>query len=197
MAIYISKNNQQFGPYEEHVVLDQLRNGSLSSDDMAIRQGDASWQRLGDMFPNVVREPVAASSTASAASSDPAQSAKKGSGCLKFGLLGTGLLLLLLGIATAIGGQFIPSTSCDLLKSDEEKIDKLRRDLDRARNDGKYDRISSLEYEINAETAGAAASRKYCNDDKMRNNIVSGAGGVVGFIGLLMAIVSLFIKRKK
>ena len=51
--IYIYKNNQQSGPYEEHLVLDQLRTGLLKPDDMAIRQGDSQWQPLRTMFPQV------------------------------------------------------------------------------------------------------------------------------------------------
>jgi hypothetical protein len=52
--IYIYKNNQQSGPYEEHVVLDQLRSGLLKPEDMAIRHGDEQWQPLRTMFPQVV-----------------------------------------------------------------------------------------------------------------------------------------------
>jgi hypothetical protein len=53
MPIYINKNGQQSGPFEEHVVLDQLRTGHLSPDDLAIRQGEAAWSRLSDLFPGV------------------------------------------------------------------------------------------------------------------------------------------------
>ena len=53
--IYIHKNNQQSGPYEEHVVLDQLRSGFLKPEDMAIRQGENQWQPLRTMFPDVGR----------------------------------------------------------------------------------------------------------------------------------------------
>jgi hypothetical protein len=49
--IYIYKNNQQSGPYEEHLVLDQLRSGLLKPEDMAIRQGDSQWQPLRTMYP--------------------------------------------------------------------------------------------------------------------------------------------------
>lgn len=51
--IYIYKNNQQSGPYEENVVLDQLNAGLLSADDMAVRHGETQWQSLGAMFPNI------------------------------------------------------------------------------------------------------------------------------------------------
>ncbi len=51
--IYIFKNNQQSGPYEEHVVLDQLRNRTLSPGDLAVRHGESSWQPLSVLFPDV------------------------------------------------------------------------------------------------------------------------------------------------
>ena len=56
--IYIHKNNQQSGPYEEHLVLDQLRSGLLKPEDMAIRQGDTQWQTLRTMFPQVAGKPA-------------------------------------------------------------------------------------------------------------------------------------------
>ncbi len=52
--IYIHKNNQQTGPYEEHVVLDQLKSGFLAPEDLGIRQGDSQWEPLRTMFPQVV-----------------------------------------------------------------------------------------------------------------------------------------------
>lgn len=51
--IYIYKNNQQSGPYEENLILDQLNAGLLSPDDLAVRHGETQWQPLGAMFPNV------------------------------------------------------------------------------------------------------------------------------------------------
>ncbi|HUR99811.1 MAG TPA: GYF domain-containing protein [Pyrinomonadaceae bacterium] len=51
MPIYVSKDGQQLGPYEDSIVIDQLRNGMLSPDLLGIRQGDASWSRLGELFP--------------------------------------------------------------------------------------------------------------------------------------------------
>lgn len=52
MQVYISKNNRQTGPFEETKVLEMLGSGELSSDDLAIRQGDKEWRRLGDYYPN-------------------------------------------------------------------------------------------------------------------------------------------------
>lgn len=52
MSIYISKNNQQTGPFDESRVLEMLASGQLSPDDFAIRQGATQWRKLGELFPN-------------------------------------------------------------------------------------------------------------------------------------------------
>src|SRR5215216_6722873 len=62
MPIYVSKNQQQFGPYEDRVVVDQLRSGMLSPNELGIRQGEASWSRLGELFPGIGQAPVLESS---------------------------------------------------------------------------------------------------------------------------------------
>ncbi|MEO6334107.1 MAG: DUF4339 domain-containing protein [Pyrinomonadaceae bacterium] len=206
MPIYINKNGQQSGPYEDHVVLDQLRSALLSPNDMAIRQGDAGWQKLGDMFPGVVPDepasprfgtaaPAVASVVGNTASASPTP--KKGGGCLKAGLIGTGLLFLFLGICVAIGGRFIPSVSCDLAESDHHKIEKLQADLDKATHEGKFDKIGPLQRELTQELSGAEASERYCEDDKFRNNVITGGGVVMGIIGLLMAVTGLIVGRRK
>ena len=52
MSIYIHRNGQQFGPFEEDQVIDQLHGGQFSPDDMGIRQGETEWKKLSVMFPN-------------------------------------------------------------------------------------------------------------------------------------------------
>ncbi|HUF02538.1 MAG TPA: DUF4339 domain-containing protein [Aridibacter sp.] len=54
MATYIHRNDQQLGPFEDQQVIDQLRSGQFSPDDMGIRQGEAEWKKLSAMFPNAV-----------------------------------------------------------------------------------------------------------------------------------------------
>ena len=53
MQIYVSRNNQQSGPFEEAKVLEMLGNGQLSTNDLAIRQGEEQWQPLGGIFPGI------------------------------------------------------------------------------------------------------------------------------------------------
>ncbi len=52
MQIYINKNGQQLGPFEENAVLQMLQSGQFSAGDLGIRQGETQWRRLDNMFPN-------------------------------------------------------------------------------------------------------------------------------------------------
>lgn len=51
MAIFIHKNGQQWGPYEEQQVLAGLHDGTWSLSDAAWREGMAAWQPLGVLYP--------------------------------------------------------------------------------------------------------------------------------------------------
>jgi len=51
MAIFILRDNQQEGPYEEHEVRAALVEGSLNRDTMAWIEGLPTWQPLGELFP--------------------------------------------------------------------------------------------------------------------------------------------------
>lgn len=99
MQIYINKNGQQHGPFDEAKVLEMLRNGQFSPNDFGIKYGQQNWQKLGEMFPqpkqpanippinkpNIqVNQQVTPTSTKSGSS--------KG---IMFGLLGCGGLILL------------------------------------------------------------------------------------------------------
>lgn len=95
MQIYVNKNNQQLGPFDDLTVVEMLKNGQLSANDFAIKEGEQQWQPLGNLFP-----------TTSAASAVPNQilpdsiPAKKGFGCLRL----FGIALVFLAVVTLIGG---------------------------------------------------------------------------------------------
>ena len=48
--IYLYKNNQQFGPYDEATVKQWLQNGQCSPNDLAFRQGTNEWIPLGTLL---------------------------------------------------------------------------------------------------------------------------------------------------
>lgn len=58
MQIYISKDNQQLGLFEEAKVQQMLASGDLSANDLGIRYGGEQWQKLGELFPNSINKPV-------------------------------------------------------------------------------------------------------------------------------------------
>jgi GYF domain 2 len=93
MQIYVSKNNQQFGPFEEAKVLEMLNNGQFSQNDMAIRQGEKEWQKLGSLYPSAAKKEVAKAAIEPA----PPKKSRKGLllGCAGFFLIA----ILVLGVA--------------------------------------------------------------------------------------------------
>lgn len=114
MSIYISKNNQQSGPFDEAQVLEMLNNGQLSPNDLAIRQGGSQWQKLSELFPGAssgaqqkAAQPSFAPTGQSSQSARPAAAAevspKKSRKGLLIGCLG---ILLLSGLVLAIVGFF-------------------------------------------------------------------------------------------
>jgi len=50
MSVYISVEGKQIGPFDEDAVLAHLASGAFSVNDLAMREGDVGWSRLGDMF---------------------------------------------------------------------------------------------------------------------------------------------------
>lgn len=64
MSIYIYKNNQQSGPFEEIKVLEWLKGGTLSAEDFGCRTGANDWQALKILFPQTI--PVSTQNVVSA-----------------------------------------------------------------------------------------------------------------------------------
>lgn len=190
MQIYVTKNGQQLGPFEENVVQEKLRNGVFSPADLGIRQGETAWCSLGEMFPGS----IGGGQIPPSAQSEPV--AKKG-GCLKSGLIGAGILLLVIGVVIAAGSRFIPSPSCDMAKSDREEIDKLQRELEKMRKEFKSDGLAEKTLKLKSLESGYETSRKYCDNDKFRDNVIGGAGALAAFVGFLMAVIGLFVGSKK
>ena len=50
MQIHISRNGQQYGPYPEEQARQMLAAGQLLVNDHAMREGDAQWVSLGQLF---------------------------------------------------------------------------------------------------------------------------------------------------
>jgi GYF domain 2 len=106
MQIYINKNGQQLGPFDEGKVREMLKNGQLLSTDYGIKEGQQRWTQLSGMFPGQKSSQAKASPNLHASSPiqpnlqlsniptvpQPKPSSSKG---LTFGLIGCGGMLLL------------------------------------------------------------------------------------------------------
>lgn len=92
MQIYINKNGQQLGPFEENAVLQMLQSGHFSASDLAFRQGETQWRRLDDLFPN--GNSVANNPHPMVNNQSPPQTKKSGMKVLLFALAGFGLLFI-------------------------------------------------------------------------------------------------------
>ena len=51
MSLYIFKEGQQLGPYDDEAVLQSLRNGAFTPADLASREGQGDWRPLSFYFP--------------------------------------------------------------------------------------------------------------------------------------------------
>jgi hypothetical protein len=97
MSIYIYKNNQQSGPFEEAKVVEMLKNGQILPSDWGFRQGAKEWQKLSVLFPQNGNP----ASLKTAANPAPPSAPKKSRKGLLFGC--GGFFLVFLVIAGVLG----------------------------------------------------------------------------------------------
>lgn len=99
MQVYISKNNQRFGPFEETKVFEMLRQGQFSPNDFGIRYGENQWQTLRTMFSNDL-------SLAATQNVNDAVTSKKSKKGLMFGCFGFLLIgVIVFGVLALAGYQ--------------------------------------------------------------------------------------------
>lgn len=200
MPIYINKNNQQTGPYEDHVVIEQLRSGMLSPDDLGIHHGGTTWHRLGDMFPDAVPSssmptpeppPIAVSAAASASVVDEP---RKG-GCRKalgWLILILGVLMMLGGAAGAIGTRLIPIPSCEIA----DKYDAEARQATKEADDAKgTPRQVEAEKKAIDKLESARIWMQGCNEARSYYNMAMIGAIVAAVIGFFMTIIGFFLRR--
>lgn len=125
MPIYIYKNNQQTGPFEESQILEMLKRGELSTNDMAIRRGEKEWQKLGVLFPSPVNRPMSAPVAPAAPVAPVAQAASPAKKSRKGLLLGCGGFLLLLLLVGGVLG-FLAYRNMYPADSTENLPDKVK-----------------------------------------------------------------------
>lgn len=193
MQIYIHKNNQQHGPFEEEKILEFLRTGQLSPSDMAIRQGETQWQSLGSLFPNAAASTAPSNSPAANISvARPIAAVEKKSGsrsALKILLVTVGLLLFLAGMGGVLYSfvlSFNAKFPCDSADDSHNRIERLSRE-------NKPENLKLIEFEL----ASAEVSQRECNERKSEITLVRVLTIPIALIGFFMFVVALFAGRRK
>lgn len=95
MPLYINKNNQQLGPFEESAIGDFLRSGAFSLNDLACHQGMTNWQPLHILMPHLAQGQTV--STQNSVSPAKATQAPPIAAAATIGVLALGAVGLLVG----------------------------------------------------------------------------------------------------
>ncbi len=137
MQIFINKNGQQFGPFEENKVLEMLQNRQLSPNDFGFRQGDGQWRKLTDIFPVHSINP---SPPILPISISQTNKVKSNSGWRRFFgniLLRLGILILLAGVVGAGRGYYYSQPaqhySCQMADKNLQKSEQSLKEYQAAK----------------------------------------------------------------
>lgn len=205
MSIYIYKNGEQSGPFDESIILEKLRIGHLSRKDLAIRTGGTEWQPLEILFPEFAKpSPPHAQAPPSPTSKAPtpatnfvagAAPAKNSGGCRKvFGwlLLIFGLLLFLGGIGGAVVNRMMPLHQCELADQYDRESEQAVKDADAARGTPKQ---AELEAKAKDKIEWARTWLRGCIEARSQHMIYLVALLAAAGTGFLMMIVGFFVRR--
>lgn len=201
MQLYIYRNGQQMGPFDENDVLERLRNRSLSPEDLGIRVGESNWSRLGDIFAGRLPspEPVTSFSPPQAAGQafvSPGATPKATGGCRKplgWIVLIVGLLMFLGGGLVAVATPFGYSTmSCDVADQKSAKVEELKKKYDAAK--GRPDEFA-IRVEFEQELNSFRLWNEGCSRERSTKRMFQVGSIAVALFGFLLFVVGFFIRR--
>lgn len=120
MNIYIHKNEQQLGPFDESQISEGLNSGAISLEDLAWKEGLTEWVRLGDLLhePQKIPTPFQARPTAKANFIQPSISGRENTPSIvakkNEPLSIWALVLGIVSLISCLGGFFvgIPAVIC-------------------------------------------------------------------------------------
>ena len=204
MQLFVYKNNQQLGPFDENAVLDQLRNGQLSPDDLGIREGETNWTRLGDIFAGRLQfnEPPAPAFTppvqagGQAFSTPVATAPKSGGGCRKaagWTILSIGILMFTIGGIVAIATPLAYTTPlCPIADQDKADIDKLLQEYQRVKGTPEE---YSVKFQLDQKMKGYESSSALCANELSTKRLFQFGGIGAAVVGFFMVVIGFFIQR--
>ena len=191
MSIYIYKNNQQTGPFEESKVLEMLGGGQLSPNDMGIRSGESQWQPLANLFPRVILSTPQATS--------PMANGVTNNGCRR--IFGIGLLIL--GFFLFIGGSFFPvknalrsnggqNLACQNAGKAKQKADESFREYEKSKGTNAEAKIAEeLKQNIGIVRMWSETCSELNSSHRRWMIILT----ILGGFGFILTIAGFFISR--
>jgi hypothetical protein len=201
MKLYIYRNGQQTGPLDENDVLEQLRTGRVSPDDLGIREGESNWVRLGDIFagrfhmhepPPSFAPPQNAASGAAGMAAVP----KASGGCRKplgWAVPIIGLLMFLVGGLVAVATPYGYATmTCDTADEKKVKVDDLMKKHEAAK--GRPDEIA-VRVELERELESYKLWNESCGRELSTKRMFQVGSIAVALFGFLLFVIGFFIRR--
>ena len=201
MQVYLFKDGQQTGPFDENAVLERLRSGELKKDDLGIREGDSNWSNMGDIFAGRIEPPLRPPITVppprpTAGFAPPPVPAKTGGGCR----VAAGWLLLILGLLICIGGTLgatatyftFPTPLCDMADGDQRNVDDAMKKYQSAK--GTSDETAAAK-RAKDEIDSASYANQLCGDERYTRNLIVGGAIAGAVVGLFFVIVGFFLRR--
>ena len=147
MALYVYRNNQVEGPFDELVIQQALANGTMSPDEQVCKEGAENWQLASKMFPAVTFIEKAKLINAKNIHTVPIKKLLIGAGCIF-------VLLILVNICfslNTLNKSVRPQTTKELLSQANAELDMIKK---RKEDIGKSFIVLKLGYEANKSKYG-------------------------------------------
>lgn len=187
MQIYISKNNQQLGPFDQEKVLEMLANGQLSANDLGIRHGENQWYPLGVLFPNfnIIGTPSAGFNAHPTTFETSKKVRRRGLGVF---MLVLGILLLLGGASTAVMRPTGYKNYCQFAKNTYDEFIVAGEKYQSNKSEENL-KDFNFQYDLAKETA------KTCEEYTSSYRFWIAVSIITAFVGLLITIIGFFKMR--
>lgn len=188
MSVYINTNGQQSGPFDEEAVIAQLKNGQLSPDNLAIRQGETEWQKLGAMFPG-----------AAAPANAPSTFRKVDSGCRKifgyFTILFGGLFLVgAIALLIFFSGMGNGAAECAEAAADAKVAEQAKKDSESAKGTSSEVAAREKARETDLKAFSSNSVCEMISGRWLRQRLIVIVSVV---LGLIFAAAGIYIVRMK
>lgn len=185
MQIYISKNNQQLGPFEEAKVLEMLQSGQLSPNDPAVPRGGNQWQPLSVLLPtfNFIGTPFAGFNVPPTAFEASKKVRSKG----------LSVFILVLGILVFLGGAaFTVNRHTGFSNMACKEAERLLTETRQAREEFEFNKTEENLKKFESKRSSGRSWAVSCDTSTSAHRFWMASGIITAIVGLIITIVGFF-----